>query len=175
MIERVWRRPGLSVPALLVAAVLACGAGAPSSVERNKDLIRRNVEAMNAHDPEMLARTMSPDLVRHSQATPGLVVDSFEDFLRMQRSDWATFPDARVAIDRMVAEGDLVAIFGTYTGTQRGPMGPYPATGRRMSIDIAGVFRIEDDRIAEIWITWDNMAALSQLGLLPGADEKVAP
>ena len=37
----------------------------------------------------------------------------------------------------------------------------------REGIDSAGVFRIEDDKIAEIWVTWDNVAGLTQLGLLP--------
>jgi hypothetical protein len=29
------------------------------------------------------------------------------------------------------------------------------------------VFRVADDKLAEFWITWDNMTILSQLGLLP--------
>ena len=46
-------------------------------------------------------------------------------------------------------------------------MGPFPATGRRLESDCAGIFRIQDGKIAELWVTWDNMAGLAQLGLLP--------
>ena len=46
-------------------------------------------------------------------------------------------------------------------------MGPFPATGKRMESECAGIFRIDDGRIAELWVTWDNLAGLAQLGLLP--------
>jgi predicted ester cyclase len=47
-------------------------------------------------------------------------------------------------------------------------MGPLPPSGRKARFDYAGVFRIETGRIAELWITWDNMTVLSQLGHPPG-------
>jgi hypothetical protein len=34
-------------------------------------------------------------------------------------------------------------------------------------MDISGVFRIEDGRIAEFWITWDHVAGLVRLGHFP--------
>ena len=67
----------------------------------------------------------------------------------------------------LVGEGDFVAWRSTGTGTQQGPMGPFPATGRRMSITIIGMHRFENGKIAETWTSWDNVAALGQLGLLP--------
>lgn len=46
-------------------------------------------------------------------------------------------------------------------------MGPFPATGNEMEISFAGIHRIEDGKIAETWVTWDNLTALTQLGLWP--------
>ena len=46
-------------------------------------------------------------------------------------------------------------------------MGPQPATGKRMELDMAGMHRIADDKIVESWVIWDNMTALAQLGLFP--------
>ncbi|MFV1980166.1 MAG: ester cyclase, partial [Rhodothermia bacterium] len=43
----------------------------------------------------------------------------------------------------------------------------FPAGGKKMSLDIAGIFRIADGKIAEIWATWDNLTALTQLGHIP--------
>ena len=48
-------------------------------------------------------------------------------------------------------------------------MGPFPTTGRRMSIVIIGMHRFENGRIAETWTSWDNMTAARQLGRLPAA------
>jgi predicted ester cyclase len=70
-------------------------------------------------------------------------------------------------IDIMVAEGDLVAIYCTFTGTQKGPMGPFPASGNKMVSMTMAIFRLENGKIAELWIEWDNLAILTQLGLLP--------
>lgn len=49
-----------------------------------------------------------------------------------------------------------------------GAMGDFPATGRAMDLVILGMHRFEDGRIAETWTAWDNVAVLSQLGLMPG-------
>ncbi len=43
-------------------------------------------------------------------------------------------------------------------------MGPFPASGKRMSVEFSGVFRIEDGRIAELRLVWDNVYVLRQLG-----------
>jgi hypothetical protein len=39
-----------------------------------------------------------------------------------------------------------------------------------MEIDFAGVHRIEDGKIAETWVTWDNLVGLTQLGLWPPSE-----
>lgn len=46
-------------------------------------------------------------------------------------------------------------------------MGPFPATHRRMELEVIGIFRISRGKLAELWVTWDNLAALGQLGLMP--------
>jgi len=38
-------------------------------------------------------------------------------------------------------------------------------TGKEFIIDNYGVFRIEDGKIKEMWVSWDNVAMLRQLGL----------
>jgi len=67
----------------------------------------------------------------------------------------------------MIAEGDYVAFYGTYSGTQKGPMGPFPASNKKASVDFSGIHRMENGKIAETWITWDNLSFLAQLGHFP--------
>jgi steroid delta-isomerase-like uncharacterized protein len=141
--------------------------GPGSSEARNKEIVNLNGLAINTRDRQLLEQTMSPNLVRHCQATPEVQVRSLEDFWNFLQRDWATFPDAKIVLQQLIAEGDRVAIFATYEGTQLGPMGPFPPAGKRMSLDFAAFFRIENAKIAEMWVTWDNMAALSQLGHFP--------
>ena len=78
-----------------------------------------------------------------------------------------TAPDQHVTIQQLVAEGDRVALLAAYTGTQTGPMGAFPATGNSFESPFLAMFRIEAGRLAELWIEWDNVYLLTQLGLFP--------
>jgi len=51
-------------------------------------------------------------------------------------------------------------------------MGPFPPTGKRLESQIAGMFRLEAGSIAELWVTWDNLSGLAQLGLFPPPDSE---
>ncbi len=42
-----------------------------------------------------------------------------------------------------------------------------PATGKPVALKFLSIFRIEDGRIAELWVEYDNVAMLTQLGLFP--------
>ncbi len=139
----------------------------PTSSELNKDLARRFGEAMNARRYELLDDIVATDFVRHCQATPQANVTSLDEFKEFLRQDDATFPDSVQTPVYLVAEGDMVAGWLTYEGTQLGPMGPFPPTGRKMRLEFGAFMRIEQGRIAELWVTWDNVAALAQLGHLP--------
>ncbi|UCF37468.1 MAG: ester cyclase [Acidobacteriota bacterium] len=135
--------------------------------DRNKDLMRRFVKAGNSVDLDALDDIMTSDFVRHCEATPDVVVNSREDFKEFLRETVATFPDQHVVMEMLISEGDKIAFWGTFSGTQKGVMGPFPATGKFMKVDISGVFRVQDGKLAEEWVTWDNLAGLIQLGLFP--------
>jgi len=67
-------------------------------------------------------------------------------------------------IDLIFANDEYVAMKVTYSGTQNGPMGPFPASGKKLTLPYIGILRIEDEKVAEIWVEWDNLYALAQLG-----------
>jgi predicted ester cyclase len=135
--------------------------------EQNKTLVRRLWDAMNNRQLEALDELLAPDVVRHCEATPGVDVRSLEQFKDFMRQDAAVFPDSVQTITHLVAEGNFVAVWATYEGTQQGPLGPFPPSGRRARFDFGAVFRVESAKIAEWWVTWDNMALLRALGHLP--------
>ena len=138
-----------------------------NSIEANKELVRRCFEVLSAMQYEKLDQFIAQDYRRHCQATPDAKVESLEDFKFLLREFDITFTEVELSIDMYVAEGDLVAFWGTYSANQTGPMGPFPATGKRMVSDMGGVHRIANGKVAETWVTWDNLSALHQLGLLP--------
>ncbi|UCC85010.1 MAG: ester cyclase [Gemmatimonadota bacterium] len=151
----------------LAAAAVGCAPLPTAELEANKDLVRRFTDALNAADWDALDELATEDFTRHSEATAGPQANSREEFIQLQESFLVTFPDQRVTIEKLIAEGDNVALLAKYSGTQTGPMGDYPATGRSFESTFLAFFRIEAGRVAELWVEWDNVAMLTQLGLFP--------
>jgi steroid delta-isomerase-like uncharacterized protein len=152
---------------VLLLASAGCAGSSGATVDANKDLVRRFAEATNAADWHALSALVTENFTRHSAATAGPAVTSHEAFIALQQSFLASFPDQRVTLRQLVAEGDRVAVLATYSGTQTGPLGEFPATGKRVEAPFLGIFRIEGGQIAEMWVEWDNLAMLTQLGLFP--------
>jgi predicted ester cyclase len=144
------------------------------SVDDDKAVVRRFGEAMNSRQLDVLDEIVTPGFVRHCQATPEVDVRSLQEFKEFLRHDFAVFPDSVQTARHVVAEAGCVAVWATYEGTQNGALGPFPASGKRMLIDFAAFLRLENGKIAEMWVTWDNLAALAQLGHLPPAPGPMA-
>ena len=156
---------------IAVIVLMMLGVGCESQnhndVYANKDVVLRFIEISNAAEWDRLDEVVVPDFQRHSTATAGPPVRSLEAFVSLQKSFLSTFPDQQVRLDNMIAEGDFVAIRATYLGTQTGQMGNLPATGKSVDGPFIAFFRIDSGKIAELWVEWDNVAMLNQLGFPP--------
>jgi len=137
------------------------------NLQKNKTLVMETFASLDAGVLDDLDKYIVADYVRHCQATPGVIIQSLDDFKALLQVWSHTYADVVTRADVLVAEGDLVAFYGSFTATQIGPMGSFPATGKQMVSEFAGYHRIADGKIAETWVTWDNLAALAQLGLFP--------
>jgi steroid delta-isomerase-like uncharacterized protein len=133
-------------------------------------MVQQLEDAMNSRQLHLIDDIMTEDFVRHCQATPEFDVRSREDFKDFLRSNTESFPDNVQTFRQVVVEGDRAGIWCTYEGTQDGPLGPFPASGNRATVDFGGVFHIRDGKFAEFWVTWDNMTILAQLGHLPAPE-----
>jgi predicted ester cyclase len=88
---------------------------------------------MNNRQFELLDEIVAPDFVRLCQATPHVEVRSLEAFKAYLRQDSEVFPDFVQTLKRQVAEGDFVAVWATYEGTQKGPMDHFRHRAERCS------------------------------------------
>ena len=138
-----------------------------TQLAENKEVVKRFIEISNDANWGQLVDVVATDFRRHSAATAGDPVKSLEEFIVLQEGFMTTFPDQHVRLDHMIAEGDHVAIRATYTGTQAGPMGDFPASGNTVNGPFIAFFRIESGKIAELWVEWDNVDMLTQLGIFP--------
>jgi steroid delta-isomerase-like uncharacterized protein len=116
------------------------------------------------HDDTLPGEAFGPGFVfHHLRDVEG--ADAFREFMRgVSRA----FPDFRFAVHDLVAEGDLVAAHYDFAGTQADTfLGLYPSRGRSFSTRGMSLFRCADGRIAEIWVAFNSLAMLQQLGALP--------
>lgn len=168
--SRKWLQGAAVVAGLMI--LLGCVCEPCIEGKKNKELVAEAFEALQSFEFDTLDAYIAEDYVRHCQATPEVQVTTLAAFKEYLVQNHTIFPDEKITVHRLVAEDDLVSFWMTYSGTQQGPMGPYPATGKRMELDIAGMHRIADGKIVESWVTWDNLAALTQLGLFPPSAEE---
>jgi len=138
-----------------------------TKIEAHKVTVERWMEIFNSRDFDALPEVCLPDLVRHCPATPDVTVRSLEDMVAFLEEDLKAVPDSVIALKMGVYEGDFVGFWANYSGAQTGQMGPFPPSGKRVDCDFAGMFRFENGKIAEIWVTWDNIDILTQLGHFP--------
>lgn len=69
--------------------------------------------------------------------------------------------DARVV--HMIAEGDLVATYKTFTGTHTGDFFGTEPTGKRATVRVMDFVRYDEGRIAEHWGIVDLAGLMAQL------------
>jgi steroid delta-isomerase-like uncharacterized protein len=132
--------------------------------DANKAIVCDFVDAVNRQDWHAVRRLLDPDFVRHSVAAGEPAVHSADDLIAFLRAEFETFPDATETLLDLVAEDDKVAARHRFRGTQAGPMGAHPPTGRVLAATYLAIYRIEGGRIAEAWVEWDNLHGLRQLG-----------
>jgi steroid delta-isomerase-like uncharacterized protein len=70
------------------------------------------------------------------------------------------FPDLRMSVQQMIAEGDKVAVLWTFEGTHTGSgYEGLPATGTAVELRGITIWRIVDGRITEEWSSWSETGA----------------
>lgn len=124
-------------------------------------------EVFCRHNLDRVARYMQPDYRQHNpDAAQGI-----EGFLEFHRGFFAAMPDVRSTINMMVAEGDLVFVYSTYTGTHTGEgfLGHAP-TGNRICFDVVDMFRFRDGKLCEHWDVADTRALFTQVGAIKAVE-----
>ena len=122
--------------------------------EKNKDMVRRLVKAINTGDEdEAVEELFTPRTARR-------VKRLFAEFR-------SAFPDWHEEIVELVAEGEMVAGRFKCAGTHRGEFLGEAPTGKRMEVEEVFFFRAEDGKFVDFWALEDSMGRMRQLGLIP--------
>ena len=154
-----------TLSALLISFSFITGgqAMAQDTTANNKQLLADFGAAVFANkDLSTLSNFMREDYIQHNPLVPqGLA--GFKSFF----ADWfKAVPNWSYKVDKLVAEGDTVWAYGTYSGTQTGDWLGIPATHKDYSIQAVDIFRIEDGKLAEHWDVLDTYGLFKQLGVI---------
>lgn len=103
--------------------------------------------------------------IHHNPGDPweGRTLDraGFKDRVRQSR---AAFPDQRFDIQALIAEGGDVVMTWLWTGTHRGDLPGFPATGKPIRMSGATLYRFDDeDRLTGHWQITDRLGVYQQL------------
>lgn len=134
-----------------------------STEEVNKESVRRLNEAVNKGDFSYLSEFFAPNYVFHTTTEVKGPEGIKQEFANMRTA----FPDYHEKIEHVVAEGDLVAVFYTLTGTFKGELAGIAPTGKKFSMPIAVLARFENGKQVEAWPYMDALTFYQQLGVSP--------
>jgi steroid delta-isomerase-like uncharacterized protein len=139
---------------------------APAASEGRKAIIRRWVEdGWNRRNPALIDEIFAPDVVQHDPNGPP--VASVEALKEYVGGLMTALPDLKFTIENLAADGDRVVWRFGSRGTHRGPLMGIPATGKTGTVTGQVEFRFAGDKVAEIWINYDQFGLLRQLGVIP--------
>lgn len=136
-------------------------------LDANKDLVRRFVEQVkNGRKLDRLGDFFAADYKENNEtvASFGGGIAGYQRFLGHL---YEAFPDSRVTIGLLTADGDLVSYRATENGTHRGEFLKIPATGRHATWTEIQFFRIAGGKVVEHWVDVDIFAWFTQLGVIP--------
>jgi steroid delta-isomerase-like uncharacterized protein len=138
------------------------------SAEGNKALARRFfVEVADGGHLDRAAELMAADYRHHDPGLPPELQTSRDAYIGHFPLYTAAFPDMRIAVEDLVADGDKVATRWTFAGTHSGDLMGIPPTGRRVNIAAMTIQRIADGKIVEGWTILDVLGMMQQIGVVP--------
>jgi len=147
---------------LLVATTIPGQAQPTNEQEKNKAVARTFFEEVIGQGKlERYSESHSTDFVAHGTERDYTLTDD----IAAARDERTALPDLQIAVNLMVAEGDLVAVHWTAWGTNTQPGMGLPATGKKIRVSGITIFRFKAGKISEEWSGWNMLSVLKQAGL----------
>jgi len=135
--------------------------------EENKDLVRRWFEEVwNQGRSDAIDELLASGGIVHglSEDTDNPIRGP-EDFKPFHETFRGAFPDVAVAVEEIIAEGDMVAARCLVRANHAGDHLGVPASNAAVHFTGIAIVRIEDGKIVEAWNNFDFLQMNKQIGL----------
>ena len=141
------------------------------SLEENKAIVRRFIEAYNKRNFDAFDNLLAPDYFDHtSKVGP-------EGLKQLMNMALKAFPDFHETIEDIIAEGDKVWVRIIFTGTHTGEWMGIAPTGKKVSTEMVDIFRIVNGKLVEYRDVNNNLDFLKKLGIIEYTEQgkKLSP
>jgi predicted ester cyclase len=146
-----------------------------SSVDANKQAIRRLYDETNKGNYDFLDELLAPDFTSFGGA-------GFKDlhgpaeFKELTMTFLTSFPDLWFQVDELIGEGDDILVSGTLSGTHKGDFYGMAATGNKVSWTGCAIFRFRGPQVIARWQEFDALGLMAQIQPpAPGATPPPTP
>ena len=136
-----------------------------TQTEQNKAIVRRSYETADKNDLTAFSEQLAPDLVLHYPGMPGPL--NREALIQMMNAMFSGLTQRQHVFEDQIAEGDKVVTRLTLHAVHTGEFQGMPASGKQIAMAQTAIHRIRDGKIAEVWVSSDDIGMMKQLGLMP--------
>ena len=139
-------------------------------IEENKEIMQRYFdELMTNRDYSRVDEILHQDFI----AVGGGGLKGVEGHKQYNDYLHSVVSDARFEVQQMIAEGDTVAVFSEWSGTNDGSTQGIPPTGNHVSFIMAAVYEFKDGKILRgaVRTLSNHLSMYQQMGILPSTEE----
>ncbi|NHJ46557.1 MAG: ester cyclase [Asgard group archaeon] len=121
-------------------------------------------EVLKEHNLSVLEKIASSNILVHPTAMPcEATYYGINGVISWLNKQWKAFPDLTITDYFMVAQNDVVAIRWTAKGISKGKFLILKPSGKPVEFTGISMYRIEDDKIVEIWDTQNSFGIMRQI------------
>ena len=135
------------------------------STDQNKKIVQQLFnDAINARNLSVADEVIAPGFVNHGMQSP---TNGPEGFIQVIQQFTNSFPDMKVQLEEVIAEGETVATRGSWKGTHKGNFMGIPATDKQVHVSYIDIWKVRDGKCVENWVQMDMVGLMQQLGAIP--------
>jgi predicted ester cyclase len=128
----------------------------------NKELVRRFYREVYVDwNMTLVDEVVSPQFVSHDW--PEGAPTGVQGFMNFYSAIRTAVPDARYAVDDLIAEDDRVVVRWRLLGTHEGEFRGIAPTGRSITLKGIAIYRVQGGTLMERWVVSDLHGLLEEL------------
>jgi len=135
--------------------------------EQNKTAVRRLFDELwNKGNLPVADELIAPTYTPHDTSTPDVGRGPEGEKKRVTHYRTA-FPDMRLTIEDIIAEGETVIARWSCRGQHKGELNGIAPTGKQVAMTGVSIMRFAGGKMVEGHVNWDALGLMQQLGVVP--------